>query len=173
MEKRRPGCMGMSSMLGGNRTFCPPLQWLMDEHRDLNERMNQCTAWAEEWKQATESEACERSFELNDLVSSFQMALAVHSKREEDWLFPMLAGHIGREMGPIAVMEYEHEMAKDHLQLCRQTYETNMDDALNHLLVSFEILNQHFFKEENVLFPMAQQLLSEAEKEQLLEMFRS
>ncbi|MEB3025902.1 hemerythrin domain-containing protein, partial [Parvimonas sp. M13] len=73
-------------------------------------------------------------------------------------------GKVCREGGgPIAVMEYEHEQAKRFLNRFLE------DGFPDYLQSAVEVLLQHFQKEEQVLFPMAQKLLNEEEKQELLE----
>ena len=49
--------------------------------------------------------------ELLHEVIDFSTKLEFHSVREEDYLFRMMEVYIGKNGGPIAVMEYEHEQA--------------------------------------------------------------
>ncbi|WP_257985059.1 hemerythrin domain-containing protein [Bacillus sp. T33-2] len=49
---------------------------------------------------------------LPPAVEKFLSDLEPHSEREEGVLFEMMASYIGRESGPIAVMEYEHDQVK-------------------------------------------------------------
>ncbi|WP_416384100.1 hemerythrin domain-containing protein, partial [Parvimonas sp. M13] len=60
-------------------------------------------------------------------------------------------------------MEYEHEQAKRFLNRFLE------DGFPDYLQSAVEVLLQHFQKEEQVLFPMAQKLLNEEEKQELLE----
>ncbi|WP_079508222.1 hemerythrin domain-containing protein [Mesobacillus jeotgali] len=115
--------------------------------------------------------------ELRRLVVQFLAALEPHSEREEGVLFEMMAAYIGREMGPIAVMEYEHDQAKHFIGTFLHntrdgaagfTKEQMVENAqliknANYTLVS------HFSKEESILFPMAENMLSVEEKQELAE----
>ncbi|UUZ85028.1 hemerythrin domain-containing protein [Paenibacillus sp. P26] len=122
----------------------------------------------------------ERLAELIDNVGAFVPELESHSEREEGDLFPLMSRYIGRETGPIAVMEYEHDQAKIRLQmfqdLARQAEDNAAEDRAKELaayaLQAHAILTEHFMKEENVLFPMAERILTPADKEQLARAFR-
>ena len=117
---------------------------------------------------------------LKNKVQTFVEQLDPHSEREEDALFPMMAKYIGRDVGPIAVMEYEHDQAKQNLKKFQE--EISKEDLISidfdqakrlaaYAQLAHEILSEHFMKEENVLFPMAENMLSPDEKEQLNQMF--
>ena len=83
--------------------------------------------------------------------------LLVHAHIEDELLFPALESHIGAGSGPLAVMHAEHEeierglTAIDALQGVEDLQET-----LAHVL---DVARQHFIKEDEVLFPMAEALL--------------
>jgi len=49
-------------------------------------------------------------------LDAFVSNLNPHSEREEGTLIPLMVKYIGRETGPIAVMEFEHDMAKQNLK---------------------------------------------------------
>jgi regulator of cell morphogenesis and NO signaling len=87
----------------------------------------------------------------------------------------MMANYIGRDMGPIAVMEYEHNQAKAHISYFLEHTKTIAEDITlektkelaQHVINAYNILTDHFYKEENVLFPMAEQMLTAEEKTEL------
>ncbi|WP_028400071.1 hemerythrin domain-containing protein [Ectobacillus panaciterrae] len=154
--------------------LCPALQKLKDEHIHLNTLklalFQNSSAIQEEPKNAFLKIA-----ELRKQVLAFLYVLELHSKKEEDVLFEMMANYIGKEMGPIAVMEYEHEQAKLNIAAFLEKTD-NPSLALTEestvRLVQFiinacTILTDHFMKEERVLFPMAEQMLSLEEKEEV------
>lgn len=169
------GMMGFAENAG---PLCAGLERLKGEHAPLWKGMEELEKSArrigsdfavENWKEALSV--------LEARVRSFVEELDLHSRREEEVLFPLMAGYIGRETGPIAVMEYEHEQAKIRLAgfLSRMEEIGNVVEAngarqiAGEVVEAVQILSDHFRKEENVLFPMAERMLSDAEKEQLLE----
>lgn len=108
-------------------------------------------------------------------VKIFISELEPHSNREEGVLFRMMEKYTGVGTGPIAVMEYEHDQAKMFIGTFLE--KTNQAEALSveiqkkyALLIrnAYFTLTEHFSKEENVLFPMAERMLSDDEKEELL-----
>ena len=71
-----------------------------------------------------------------------------------------------KNMGPSAVMRHEHKMIKD---LLKQIHEQVMD-AMDSVSLEFELLQmlgQHNVKEENVLYPMIDQLTDSKQKEEI------
>lgn len=112
---------------------------------------------------------------LHKKVLEFEKVLTPHSEREEGLLFPMMVKYVGYGGGPIVVMEFEHNQAKGYLDLFLEQAEKmgeTIDESFSKEMASNVIkvcyvLSDHFLKEEEVLFPNAQQLLNEEEKELL------
>jgi regulator of cell morphogenesis and NO signaling len=115
----------------------------------------------------------EKNFtELIHKVEKFKSDLDPHSEREEGVLFPMMGVYIGTTSGPIAVMEYEHDQAKSKIgEFLEKSGDNQTIDSKKNLAMlvknAYFILTEHFSKEENVLFPMAERMLSDDEKEEL------
>jgi len=92
-----------------------------------------------------------------------------HHGKEEELLFPALeAVGISREGGPIGVMLNEHQQGRDLVAKMKSALSQylNGDTGAARKLKGFAdtyiaLLNIHINKENNVLFPMAEQQLSE------------
>lgn len=173
------GCMGMMQEFEGRRKLCPALEKLKEEHLSLAEQMNELVHLANNLKSTAEPMKRKKGLtELHELASSFRAELGNHSRREEEGLYPLMANYIEREMGPIAAMEEEHDLIHESLKLFMRIVEKEKSEPIEiaavhtQLVMSVEILLEHFFKEESVLFPMAEHLLSDTEKEQLQELFQ-
>lgn len=174
----------LCSMMQGNQGTQPklskPLAQLKQEHGPLRELMD---AFAREAANiGISQEITDWSHQLAALkekVDAFVRELDPHSIREEGNLFPLMAKYIGRQVGPIAVMEYEHEQAKQNLEKFREAVEqvkepvnaAQAKEIASYALQAHTILSDHFMKEENVLFPMAENILNEEEKEELSRAF--
>ncbi len=110
--------------------------------------------------------------------------LTPHAQMENDLLFPALEAHLGTD-GPTAAFRAEHAEIESAFERLRQLRELNrdhnqIDAALARLpetpslaeardLID-EIVHaarEHFAKEEQMLFPMAEQLLGERTLEEL------
>ncbi|MBA4602330.1 hemerythrin domain-containing protein [Thermoactinomyces sp. AMNI-1] len=118
---------------------------------------------------------------LREKAIQFQRQLYLHSKREDDFVFPAIAKYIGRETGPIAVMEYEHKLAKKNLesfitkagQLNEPVNAEQAKEIAIFMIDCCTVLSDHFMKEEKVLFPMGERLLSDREKDDLEKMIQT
>jgi len=94
------------------------------------------------------------------LFERFQTAMAHHLAMEEEVLFPAFEARTGMSSGPTQVMRMEHEQMRGLLQEMASAV-TSADK--NRYLGLSETLNmlmqQHNLKEENMLYPMSDQVL--------------
>lgn len=91
-------------------------------------------------------------------------ALETHAHLEEELLFSALEPHLGQG-GPLAVMRMEHQQIEEGLARLPGLTEAALARQL--LLQVVEVARGHFAKEEQVLYPMAQQALGETALEEL------
>jgi regulator of cell morphogenesis and NO signaling len=147
------------------------LKQLKSEHPPLLEQLEKLYTLTQNIDQELNVE--EDFIELIEQVKAFKAALDSHSEREEGVLFPMMGTYIGTTSGPIAVMEYEHDQAKTNIGSFltnAEVTETSTEEkkGLAELIQNaYFILTEHFSKEENVLFPMAERMLTDEEKDEL------
>lgn len=164
------GCM---SALGGmpQAELSKGLKQLKSEHPPLLEQLEGMYVLTQKVDQELDIET--NFTELITKVKEFKAALDPHSEREEGILFPMMGAYIGTTSGPIAVMEYEHDQAKSNIGAFLAKVEGELDSnedkkkAAELIQNAYFILTEHFSKEENVLFPMAERMLTDEEKEEL------
>jgi hemerythrin-like domain-containing protein len=150
----------------------PGLAQLKGEHGPLREKLAVISSLIENMKNEIDME--QTFIELKNSVAVFKAELDPHSEREEGVLFPMMGKYIGTTSGPIAVMEYEHDQAKSFINAFIEKTENEiqvsseeMKDSAGLAENAYNILTEHFTKEENVLFPMAERMLSDQEKTEL------
>ena len=102
-----------------------------------------------------------------------------HQAREESYLFPMLEARGVPPMGcPLAILKGEHEKILRLVNVLsestagyladRRVGKPNLKEALHRLVVLFP---EHIWKEDYLLFPMAEKVLSASEQETLLQQF--
>lgn len=109
---------------------------------------------------------------LRRKLTVFMNELDVHSEWEDHVLFPMVQEYSGEDMVYVSSLEADHERAKEQVHrfieassrlsapvCCQQARE-----AAALLLDAYETLNSHFQKEEEVLFPIAEQMLTDMEQ---------
>jgi regulator of cell morphogenesis and NO signaling len=166
------GCIS-GSMGNEPVTLSEGLARLKSEHIPLLEKLHGLHSICS--KIETEENTKDHFFQLKPAVELFIAELEPHSDREEEVLFNMMAAYIGKEMGPIAVMEYEHQQAKFLIGSFRsKTADANikldadtMKEYSRLINNAYHILVGHFSKEENILFPMAEKMLTAEEKIEL------
>ncbi len=93
-----------------------------------------------------------------------QSAIASHAHLEDELLFSALDLHLGQG-GPVAVMRMEHEEIEGTLNAIPEIQD--LESAQSRMMHLIQVARQHFAKEEQVLFPMADQVLSVEQLEQL------
>jgi hemerythrin-like domain-containing protein len=102
-----------------------------------------------------------------------------HHNKEEAQLFPALVEHgIPQDDGPVGVMLVEHEQGREFvrgLSAAAERYASGDQTAapalVGNALGYVELLRAHIAKENNVLFVMADQVLSEQEQASLNQAF--
>ena len=113
---------------------------------------------------------------LDQLLEFFKVFVdKCHHGKEEELLFPALENvGVSREGGPIAVMLHEHQQGRDHVQAMKAAlsqYKKGDRKAAAEFVKSargyINLLDQHIYKENGVLFPLAEKHLSRQEQEKL------
>jgi hemerythrin-like domain-containing protein len=113
--------------------------------------------------------------QLNDTVEFFQVfADRCHHAKEEELLFPALESKgLPRNGGPIAVMLHEHEVGRAtvrRMATAAKAYPSDRSAGTAWAAAAREfaaLLSGHIQKENNVLFVMAERMLSDAEQTRL------
>ncbi len=162
--------------------FDAPLGLLSDCHRRIERFLMQLLRLVEA-QRATHEETLspDRRLALTAALRYFREAAPMHTRDEEESLFPRLrvantdAAHI--VMNEVAVLEADHQAA-DHLHsavehlgnrwltegMLQEADFARMWDLLTELQGTYQ---RHIAMEENRLFPLAAQLLSEEEQREM------
>ena len=105
----------------------------------------------------------------------FDRRLERHIHWEEGILFPAVsakAPHL--EMGPIQVMKMEHEEIRKHKAAAlRALHDQDGKLAKSHTEAMVIVLEGHNAKEEKILYPACDQLLSSGETKEILDQVRT
>ncbi|MCL4533696.1 MAG: hemerythrin domain-containing protein [Bacteroidetes bacterium] len=154
-----------------------PTEILKDEHRVI-ERVLAVLRRA-----AARLEAGERVdpsvFERGiDFIRNF--ADRYHHAKEENALFTTMAAHgIPQQQGPIGVMLMEHEQGRAHVRGMAEALEKYGagDDSARTALAEHargyaDLLSEHIYKEDNILYPMGDQVMPASAQDDLLKQFR-
>ncbi len=119
---------------------------------------------------------------LENLLEFFRLfADRCHHGKEEDLLFPLLEKKgMPRSGGPISIMLMEHDHGRSFVRLMAQEsqlYSTGNADAGVRWAAAavqyVELLREHIAKENEVLFVMAERMLSDAEQRELAVAFEN
>ncbi len=163
-------------MAASNLVLSQALQQLKDEHVDLRADMDRFYEIVEEIEYESGPVVVQLFTTLYEQVFAFAERLKKHSHKEDNGLFPMMKRHLEDHDQTIEEMEEEHEKAEGHLNSffmeARDVGAELEEDDAQTMTVSvqqaYATLTQHFAKEEKVLFPMAEKILSSQEKEELM-----
>ena len=154
-----------------------PTEILMAEHRVIERVLETMQAAL---RRAASNEELQPTFFLDAAEFMRGYADDYHHQKEEGVLFvEMEAQGFPREGGPIAVMLSEHEQARAFTRALKSAAERwHAGDATAQAEVTrnahgyVSLLGDHIYKEDNVLYPMADQLLSPEDQERMAETFR-
>jgi hemerythrin-like domain-containing protein len=140
-------------------TAVHPVQILMDEHQTILRVLDAIEARVNRLGQ----EPFPAGFFTEALDFCRNFADGCHHFKEEDTLFPaMIEKGFSRESGPIAVMLADHDFGRACLKAVRENLEPpNMDIIRQNALAYVQMLRQHIYKEDNILFRMAVNVLDE------------
>ncbi|MBT4493372.1 MAG: hemerythrin domain-containing protein [Gammaproteobacteria bacterium] len=98
---------------------------------------------------------------LTAVFESFVEETEKHFRNEEEILFPKTEG-ILPPGGPVEVMKYEHRQMRDLIgNLREQLGKQDQAGFLGEIETLVILMQQHNMKEEQILYPMLDQLLSE------------
>jgi hemerythrin-like domain-containing protein len=117
---------------------------------------------------------------LLDLEGFFKKEVELHFRKEEEALFPEIEKFIPREGGPVGVMLMEHEdlyRYKDNLfngvdfllkdENTKEALVLIKENGTNYI----NLLRGHIFKEDNMLFMMADMHLEEDQIKEIMKKF--
>lgn len=94
----------------------------------------------------------------------FRNDMDAHFRKEEDCLFPAFEARTGNTQGPTAVMRMEHEQMRSLISEMNEAIAARNADTFLGLAETLMILTQqHNMKEEQILYPMSDQVLDNAE----------
>jgi DUF438 domain-containing protein len=111
---------------------------------------------------------------LADAMENFKGYVdGCHNKKEENHLFPLVEQRgIPRSGGPLGVMLMEHDQSRDtlpRLLTVAGRYLAGDRAALDDLRIAFSeyssLLKNHFWKENDILYPMARRVMTAADAE--------
>jgi len=148
---------------------------LKEEHRVI-ERMLRILTVACEKLEGGEEVSPEVFRRAVDFIRMF--ADRCHHGKEEDTLFPQIEKRVPKEGGPTGVMRIEHDQGRGFVRGLAEAAEkyTMGDKTAKQSIIEnargyVMLLSQHIPKEDDILYPLADQICGPAEQKELLEKF--
>jgi PAS domain S-box-containing protein len=146
-----------------------PIHILMEEHKMLLQLADELKSLAKMMKASKDSASTGDKIEqLSHIVKHLRDSDS-HYIREENVLFPSLEKHGIKE--PPAIMWMEHDRIRDIKKIVYRIVDNSKikasEDFVGQLdevaLALAEMLSSHFYKENNILFPAALEVIDESE----------
>jgi len=139
-----------------------PIHILMEEHRIILNLVD------EQHQIAKESSINGKLKKLDQIIEKLEDSES-HYLREENVLFPYLEKHGVTE--PPAIMWMEHDKIRELKKTLRSLYKTHENMDLKNYEMQFkelalsiyELVSNHFYKENKILFPTALKVINEIE----------
>jgi hemerythrin-like domain-containing protein len=115
--------------------------------------------------------------EVVDIIKNF--ADGLHHAKEETWLFPLMAERgFSMQQGPVSVMLHDHNEGRnyvkgisEHIRLMKDGDLSSLSMVYSNMLGYSELLRNHIARENNVLFRMADNALSDSDQQSLYRQF--
>ncbi len=158
------------------KTAAKPTDVLSAEHRVIETVLDVLEKMAAKARK-------ERTLDVADARNAIRFlrtfADTCHHGKEEHQLFPMLAARgMPQNVGPVAVMLDEHEAGRRHIRAMNDAVEGAAKNTPNSAAVFadeamsyVELLHDHIGKEDQVLFPMAEGMLRDLDRDELFAAF--
>ena len=162
-----------------------PIEHLLQEHRDIMAQVADLRAAVRDLEARGDAALPDALPVMRRIGHMMETQLALHARKEDEALFPAIEAIIGVEGGPTTVMRLEHKDIHAQGELLRQTLRQLNEvehpaieaggDKLRSLAARggsaeslrataaeiIELLDMHFGKEEQILFPMSEQILDD------------
>ncbi|HIW13699.1 MAG TPA: hemerythrin domain-containing protein [Candidatus Salinicoccus stercoripullorum] len=150
------------------------LRVLENEHRLI---MHEITSWFDRMRELEErgQYGTAEMEALMDKIAVSKEIINRHQLKEDRYFFEMLGHYIGMDQGPIMAIQEEHSEIEQYFTnaFVMHGEGRSLAEFSPYLQEAYEILYMHMYKEENVLFPMAEKQFRTIDEEKLLEQLNS
>ncbi|MDP2729588.1 MAG: hemerythrin domain-containing protein [Dehalococcoidales bacterium] len=152
-----------------------PTELLREEHQAVLEKLDALEDVLTNLEQEEKISA-----KLKVLASFFETDFWLHFDKEEKALFPEFDNFMPRGSGPLAVMIDEHEVLRETNAVMQEamTRYLNHDGSAEVIQAIrqnghhfIEFLRNHIFKEDSILFQMAEMHLQPIQNEKVVKLF--
>lgn len=152
-----------------------PTEILTEEHKNVLQKLEALEEVIDHLDKREEN-----SGKLKELASFFNTDFWVHFAKEENALFPEIERFLPRERGPTGMMLAEHEdMRKTNAEIqpaaAEYLQDSNNSKARTVIQVRgthfIGVLREHIYKEDNILFRMADMHFDQKQRDKVLKLF--
>lgn len=112
-------------------------------------------------------------YRAKEFFEQFKFGLQRHIAWEEDILFPLFERVTGINSGPTYVMKLEHQEITQHLEAIHEKVVAGDPDSDGEEKKLVAILGLHNQKEEQILYPAIDRVISSKDVEKVFEEMRS
>ncbi len=146
-----------------------PTEILKHEHRVIEKMISVLDAFCKNVEKGDFKR--EDAQKIVDFFKTF--ADKCHHGKEENMLFPeMEKAGVPKEGGPIGVMLFEHKQGRNFIKgMDSGIKENNAKSFLENARNYINLLKEHIYKEDNILFNIAEAHLTSKVQENLIERF--
>lgn len=148
---------------------------LKDEHQVIRRFLTVLAKLADQAEETRQVDL-EKFEKVLDFIKTF--ADRCHHGKEEDILYPLLEKRgIPKEDGPIGMMLLEHDQGREYVAGLTEALEKHkkgedsVDDIVENARGYIQILQNHIPKEDDILYPMAEEVLKPEDNKELLAEF--
>ncbi len=143
---------------------------LSDEHKNI---LNMIERIENECNDIENSKIIDFEFFQNAIDFIKNYADKLHHAKEEDILFKKFNECNDMGCNPVQQMLYEHDLGRNFVKgMLEAINESNKVKLIENAREYCNLLKEHIFKEDNVLYPMAEEAIDEKTKKEMLTRFR-
>lgn len=144
---------------------------LMEEHKNILKVIDKIN---EECDKISKGKEVNEKFFLDAIDFIKNYADKLHHAKEEDLLFKEFCkSSTNLHCNPVDQMLYEHESGRNFIKgLEEGLKEKNKKKVIQNALGYCELLKEHIYKEDNVLYPLSEQSLDKKIKDNLSKKFK-
>ena len=148
-----------------------PTKILSDEHQNI---LKVIDALAKECNVLESGKELDKDFFEKAIGFIRNYADKFHHAKEEDILFVELCKDtVKMQCNPVQQMLYEHDLGRNFVKGMEQgVKENNKAKVIENARGYAQLLQEHIYKEDNILYPMADEALNQQIQEDILKRFK-
>lgn len=148
-----------------------PTKILSEEHENIIKVIN---ALDKECDVLESGKELDKSFfeKAIDFIRNY--ADKFHHAKEEDILFKKICDNEGKmHCNPVEQMLHEHDLGRDFVKNMENgLFENDKEKVIYNAREYGKLLREHIFKEDKILYPMADEVIDENDQKEMLKRFK-